>query len=258
MIEKEYSQIVKSPGLPNNCAVLAVGEAYRECLEPGFRKLGVECIGIPGNSGIDKRLEYHADLSMIHVMGIIVGCSSNISGSKLEAFLKDAGFLIVEPESQPGHSYPEDAVLNISMLGNHLIYNEKTASKRIIGLFDGKPEYTHVKVKQGYAGCSICRIDNNSLITADRGIYTSAVQNGIDALLISEGFISLPGFNYGFIGGASIKISEHKIAFTGLLDSHPDKNRIEDFIRAHDIEIEYLTDMNAFDIGGAVQLLEKP
>ena len=54
---------------------------------------------------------------------------------------------------------------------------------------------------------------------------------GIDVLLISPGYIDLPGLDYGFIGGASGLIGKNKLFFTGRLNAHPDYNRIVDFLQ---------------------------
>lgn len=71
-------------------------------------------------------------------------------------------------------------------------------------------------------------------------------------LRIRPGYIELAGFDTGFIGGAAFRISERALAFTGRLDSHPDRADIEAFLRSRGIEPVYLTDRPAFDIGSAV------
>ena len=78
----------------------------------------------------------------------------------------------------------------------------------------------------------------------------------MDVLGIRPGFIELEGFDTGFIGGAAFRISERALAFTGQLDSHPDKAKIEAYLRSRGIEPVYLTERPAFDIGSAVLLIE--
>jgi hypothetical protein len=101
-------------------------------------------------------------------------------------------------------------------------------------------------------------VDEKSIITADRGIYHSVTSAGMDALLINPGHIVLKGFDYGFIGGAAFKISKHKLAFTGLLELHPDKDKILKFLADRKIEPIYLTKQPIFDIGSAIPIIEKP
>ena len=108
-----------------------------------------------------------------------------------------------------------------------------------------------IKCKQGYTRCSVCVVDNNSIITADSVIAEKCRKVGIDVLEIVPGYIELAGFEYGFIGGASIRLSDKFIAFTGILTAHPQYMEITDFIKSKGLNIIYLTDQPAFDIGSA-------
>ena len=59
------------------------------------------------------------------------------------------------------------------------------------------------KTKQGYHACTTLALTKNSAITADEGIKKALTAEGIDVTLIENGDISLPPYEYGFIGGAS-------------------------------------------------------
>ena len=113
-----------------------------------------------------------------------------------------------------------------------------------------------INSRQGYSRCSVCVVSDNAIITTDEGICRGAEAHGIDVLKIQPGYIDLLGFDYGFIGGASFKISDTKLAFTGRLDKHPDAERIIEFASLHNVNIVYITDKPAFDIGGAVPITE--
>jgi len=114
-----------------------------------------------------------------------------------------------------------------------------------------------VKVRQGYTKCSVCVVDENSAITSDRNIYNALISNGIDTLLISEGYIDLDGYDYGFIGGSCGKISKNEIAFTGRFNKHPDCDRILEFLNARKIDAKFLTDKDIFDIGSILPITEE-
>ena len=111
-------------------------------------------------------------------------------------------------------------------------------------------------MRQGYAKCCACVVNEGAMITSDTGIAKAAARHGVDVLRIRPGYIELEGFDTGFIGGASFKISPERLAFTGRLDAHPDVARIESFLRERGVEPVYLTDSPAFDIGSAVPLTE--
>ena len=114
-----------------------------------------------------------------------------------------------------------------------------------------------MSIKQGYAKCSALIVDERSIISQDRGLTRAAAAAGLDVLQISPGHVALDGFEYGFLGGAGFKISRDKLCFTGVLDIHPDKGRILDFLSARGIRPLYLTDRPVFDIGSAIPLTEK-
>ena len=114
-----------------------------------------------------------------------------------------------------------------------------------------------VDCRQGYAKCSVCVVDEGAIITADRGVETAARKAGLDVLLIEPGYIFLDGFTFGFIGGSSFKISRSKLAFTGTLDAHPNKEDIIHFLKVHEVEPVYLTERLIFDIGSGIPITEK-
>jgi hypothetical protein len=94
-------------------------------------------------------------------------------------------------------------------------------------------------------------VDDNALITSDNAIANAAEKLGISVLKISPGGIELEGFDYGFIGGASITLND-AVAFTGAISNDCDRIRIEEFIAGRGKSTIYLTGCQAFDIGGAV------
>ena len=163
---------------------------------------------------------------------------------------------IVEVEYVPDPQqavYPYDAGLNFCIVGDKLFFNPKTANAKLVEKCGCKQ---FIPVKQGYTKCSICVIDENSIITSDKRIAEAAENAGMDALYLSEPFVKLDGFGYGFIGGAAFKISETDIAFTGKIVDTIVERKIESFLSRRNINPIYLTDSQIFDIGSAIPLTE--
>ena len=79
----------------------------------------------------------------------------------------------------------------------------------------------------------------------------------MDVLHVSEKITALDGFEHGFIGGASFKISRSKIAFTGVITDNRERSRIEHFLNERGIAPVYLTDVPIFDIGSAIPITEE-
>ncbi|MBR5437447.1 MAG: hypothetical protein IKV21_00875, partial [Clostridia bacterium] len=98
-------------------------------------------------------------------------------------------------------------------------------------------------------------IDERSVITDDESIARKLRENGFDCLLIRKGDISLEGHGYGFIGGASGKISENEIIFFGDVTRHRDYESIRDFICERKMEtIKF--DFPLTDFGGIIPIKE--
>ena len=101
---------------------------------------------------------------------------------------------------------------------------------------------------QGYTKCSVCVVSDNAIITADRAIATACAAVGIDVLTVSEGHISLPPYNFGFIGGASCACGDN-VYFCGSLDTHPDGESIKEFCKNHGKLAVSLSDGELQDVG---------
>ena len=106
-------------------------------------------------------------------------------------------------------------------------------------------------VKQGYTRCSVCKINENAIITADKTIADAASSHGVDVLTISPGHVTLDGYDYGFIGGASFTYRD-KIFFFGRIEDHPDHLKMRDFAEKHSAKLISLSDLPLCDIGGGV------
>lgn len=250
------SAFVRLPGLPKAAKAILIGENYAEILQNSIEIRGISSIFVPNNPFVDPRLSGHADLSVFHTGGEKLYLAPYLKGTAFHKQLAELGAELVFPQIVQRPIYPQDAQLNVCAIGKNLISSPKIAAKEIVDFFTNK-DAELIPVRQGYVNCTVCVVDEHSLITADRGIARAAENYGLEVLLISEGHIDLPGFACGFIGGASFRLSENTMAFTGVLDGHPDKEAILSFLHRHGLEADYLTDRLIFDIGGAIPIIEK-
>lgn len=155
---------------------------------------------------------------------------------------------IIKIDEDVSDKYPFDIPLNIAIVGKNVFCNIKFASKTIIEYLKSNEFIIH-HVAQGYAHCSTCIVSDNALITSDSGIANAAKASGLDVLEISEGYISLPPYNHGFIGGCCGSYKD-KIYFCGSLNYHPDGNRIRQFCKAHGKTTVDIYNSPLVDIGG--------
>lgn len=149
--------------------------------------------------------------------------------------------------------YPHDAALNFCVVGDKLIYNPKTADASVID----RLRLNLLACRQGYTKCSVCVVDEDSIITADNKIAQIAMSTGMSVLYVKEDLAALDGFEHGFIGGASFKISRNEMAFTGVINDAGEKRRIESFLNERGINAVYLTAERLFDIGSAIPIIEE-
>ena len=113
-------------------------------------------------------------------------------------------------------------------------------------------------VGQGYTRCSACVLGENAIITADPSISEAAERAGLDVLRIQPGHISLPGYEYGFIGGCTGLLGPGLLGVCGCLENHPDGGRMLDFAEAHGVRVLTIPtpDGRLWDIVGIVPLAE--
>ena len=244
------------PNLPVNSSAVIYGEKYAGKLRKSFENLHIESILLPDNPDIDPRLAGHTDLSVFHAGGERLFLAPYLKGSAFAAGLQNAGAELAYAEILQRPDYPLDAQLNLCLAGQHVICNPKTADADIVEYLTNAGRKQRIPVKQGYSRCAVCVVDADSVITADRGIAAAAEAAGLHVLWIQPGHIRLGGFPYGFIGGAAFKLASDKLAFTGSLDMHPDREAILSFLRERCMEPVFLTKEAIFDIGSAVPILE--
>jgi hypothetical protein len=94
-------------------------------------------------------------------------------------------------------------------------------------------------------------VDEDSIITYDRGIAKAAEAAGINVLTVDPGHVELPGYDTGFIGGTSGRVGD-EIIFNGDLSAHPDCQAIRQFIEERGLKVRYFSGYPLRDIGSII------
>lgn len=251
------AEFVLSPNLPLAAGTVIIGQKYADLLEKPLQNLNIHPLFVPDNPGVDARLSGHADLSVFHAGGERLWLAPYLRETDFSKALQKLGTDTVYADITQREAYPHDAQLNIAAFGRTFFYSPKASYPPIVEYLTSVRAMQPLSIKQGYAKCSALIVDERSIISQDRGLTRAAAAAGLDVLQISPGHVALDGFEYGFLGGAGFKISRDKLCFTGVLDEHPDKWRILDFLSARGIRPLYLTGRPVFDIGSAIPLTEK-
>lgn len=215
-------------------------------------KLGIEILEVPKCNNVYEAIDGHVDIQL-NVLNqkeksiIINKDINNDFKEKLNYF----NIKYIESSSSLKNTYPGDIILNAAIIDDYIIHNLKFTDKNLLDNIKSKKL---ISVKQGYAKCSILPVRGKAIITNDKAISTTLLKEDFDVLLLPPGDITLPGFNYGFIGGVGGKITPDILAFHGDLNCYAYGEEVKSFLKKYDVKPIYLKEGKLFDRGSIFTL----
>ena len=230
----------------NTLALL--GEDAPQEIADALRALGFSVLRLPCDARLATPVRSHADMLMLPVGKVVFTSSEYLSVAEdIFKALESLGYETVSCNAEIRSDYPHDVAFDALVLKSAIIARLDSLPDEIktyatnlgISLLDSK---------QGYAKCSVCIVDDNSIITADLGIADKAKKAGIDVLTVTPGHVTLEGYDTGFIGGAS-GLCRDTVYFCGNSDRHPDADSIRAFCQKHGKQVVSLSDGELFDVG---------
>lgn len=246
-------KFIKDSFIPQKKISLAlVDKRITKEMKNKLRKLDINIIeSIPCHNTYDA-IKYHPDICFIKINNNNIIVAPNVFDD-YKKLLSPLGFNVIKGSTYIENKYPNNIQYNIAILGKYAIHNFKYTDKEILKYLDDN-NFTKINVKQGYCKCSICIVDENSIITSDEGIYKETLKYNIDCLLIEKGHIDLFELNYGFIGGCSGLISNNELAFFGDISKHPNYKEINEFVESKNKKIISLSKEKLLDLGSLIPL----
>lgn len=229
-------------GESRSFSLLFVSEDLPEEQREFFQTIGLKVVPLPAYERLDAPVAKHADMLLFPTEDGLLLPRDYYEANK--GVFEGVRIIYTDEEFSP--QYPKDVRLNALETDKGIICRADSVSERIRSM--GKPI---INVAQGYARCTVCKVDENAIITADPSIAIAAKDNGIDVLQICGGEIRLPGYSYGFIGGCSVRIGD-TMYFTGDITAHPDYDSIEAFLGSHGVKPYSLSEDILTDYGGFV------
>ncbi len=160
--------------------------------------------------------------------------------------LSNAGVRFFIGESNPGKVYPDSARYNAVVTSEFIIHNLKITDPVLFEAFPGRK---HLHVNQGYTRCNLIPLDKNTFITSDKGIEKVLIAEGKEVLYVDPKPVKLRGHKYGFFPGCCGVLND-ELLISGSLAFHPDKERIETFIRVSGFRMRELYQGELTDVGG--------
>lgn len=247
-------KFLKTAYLPKNEVALCVAGSGINPFKNELLKLGINIIETYENTKINKNIANHADLALNYFGNgkayIDQGQIQLINS--LKAY--DIDYDIIDETVQG--KYPNDCLLNCIITDQFLLCNKLCTSEKLLK-FASQSNKRIINVNQGYVKCSVCVVSENAFITDDESIYNRLSAEDLDVLLVKKGSVRLNGFNYGFIGGCSSKISEKIIAFTGDIRKHSCYYNIKSFAKNYGVDLLSLSNTELTDIGSIIPIIEK-
>ena len=238
----------------SNLCLSIVDKRIPKDMELNLKNLGLEIIKSASCSNTYEAIKYHPDISICKLNDNNIVVAPNVY-EYYKDILRPYGFNVIKGSSIIKNKYPNNIHYNVVILKEFAIHNFKYTDEVILNYIN-ENNLKKIYVSQGHCKCSICIVDDNSIITSDIGIYNEVTKHGIDCLLIESGHIDLFELNYGFIGGCSFLLSNDKLVFLGNIENHPDYSKILEFVESKNKKIISLTNDKLLDLGSVIPLLE--
>lgn len=210
-----------------------------------LQSLGYSLIFSTELKGITNSTATHPDMQFVKIANKKAIVSSQ-SLNHYKIHLPDFEFIAVDDIRSP---YPHDTALNFVLLGSRAICTEYQYRKvKELHSFDC------IFVKQGYTKCSICVLNDDAIITGDRGIINLLENSKIKAYYLPCEQIKLNGYSNGFWGGASGLIENNKLFFNGNIENLSCYSQLLDILSRQKIEPVYHKNSDVYDNGSIILL----
>lgn len=214
-----------------------------------LEKFNIEIILTKAHPFLPKEIDDHPDMTVLPLDKESFLVEKNHYHYYSEKLLK-FGKKIIATEESVKDNYPYDIRLNIAQTENYFFGKEDYIDAKAWEYLErnGKEFYP---VNQGYANCS-SMIVKNTMITQDKSIYKAAVKKNLEAYLLPQGGIALPGYSTGFIGGTYGMINDTVMVFYGDLDRFEHHKTLRSILEKKSIELLYPKGIDFFDRGSMI------
>ena len=247
-------KFVKSSFIPQKKISLAlVDDRISESMIQKLNELNINTIKSVKCNETYSAISFHPDICVIKLNNNNILVAPNVY-DYYDTHLTPLGFNVIKGNLHINSKYPNNVHYNVVILGNNVIHNFKYTDSVLLDYIESN-NMNKINVNQGYCKCSVCIVDENSIITSDEGIYKEVIKHNIDCLLIEKGHIDLFELNYGFIGGCSGLISDDTLAFFGNIEKHPNFKEIKNFVSKRNKKIISLSEEKLTDLGSLIPLI---
>lgn len=233
--------------------LLLSSDIQRESIEQ-LSSLGYRVLTLPRYKALPTPISSHPDSLVFKGEGQIITDKDYFYENEelFSEISSHSGVDVVISGDKLGNKYPSDTRLNAIELSDKLFCRRESVSSAILE-YAKKTGLSVINTKQGYPACSTLKIAENAVICADRGLAKLYRSVGISVYEIEPSGISLPPYEYGFIGGASA-VADGFVFFFGSLSTHPSHKIIARALEEHSLCPVSLGKGVLCDLGGGILL----
>ncbi len=208
-------------------------------------KSDFEIIKLPLDPSLSEPVSGHTDLLIFILEDTLIARRGyyEIAKREIDLICQKGKLKLMISDAKAGKKYSDDCGFCAAVSGRNIICREKSTDPLLLTVAE-KKGYSVINVNQGYAKCSCAVLADGAIITADKGIAKAVP----DSLLIKTGCVSLPDYEYGFIGGAS-GLCGDTLYFCGKIEAHPDYKRIKRFADEHNTKLCSIGNHMLYDVG---------
>ncbi len=216
-----------------------------EKIREGLIAAGFIPLEVRGSDGLSEAVHGHADLNVLNIGKTLV--VRREVAEYYPALLSCEGVVVSDEMTKA--QYPDEAKFCAKVAGETL-YHGKVVADDVLRVAEAEGLSCQM-IRQGYVACNLLVVDASHAITSDASVAKALSLHGVEVLQIRDGFVSLPPYPYGFIGGAS-GVYRDIVYFLGDVMRHPDGERMVAFITSCEKNVVSLSRGELFDGGGLV------
>ena len=223
-----------------------IPDEARKALE----RAGYHTILIPSCDRLPRATASHPDMLAMRIGDKIIA-ENGYAEDNATLFEEIAslcpGITVKRADIALSDKYPGDCRLNALLMSDRLFARTESVATEILTAASSLGMKI-IDVRQGYPACTVLALGDSHAITADCGMARALRAEGIEVLLIDDGGILLPPYDYGFVGGAA-GVHGNKVYFIGDLATHGNFEEIRDFCKAAGYEPTSLISGALLDLG---------
>ncbi len=217
---------------------------------------GFDVVSVPSAAGMASPVSAHPDMIFFCGLDRLFVRSEHLENKRISDIsdqISRLGYIISPTSDAPSELYPSDIAFNCFVIPQTALIGKADFISGAIKCAATNSGLPVIDTKQGYSKCSSVLISgadrNDSLvISADTSIIKSVADYAASTVKISYGHVSLPGYDTGFIGGASFS-TDDTVYFLGDASRHPDFKLIASAASAFGRDVVSLSDEMLFDAG---------